>query len=124
MINFDNYTNENKTEHNSKWRYIPDHPYRILIVGGSGLAKTNGLLNLINNQPDINKIYLYAKDLYETKYQYFIKKREKVGLDHFKNPKAIIDYSNDVQDIYKSIEDYNPNKKRKVLRFLMIRLQI
>ena len=124
MINFDNYTNENKTEHNSKWRYILDHPYRILIVGGSGLAKTNGLLNLINNQPDINKIYLYAKDLYETKYQYFIKKREKVGLDHFKNPKAIIDYSNDVQDIYKSIEDYNPNKKRKVLRFLMIRLQI
>ena len=103
---------------------FPDHPYRILIVGGSGLAKTNGLLNLINNQPDINKIYLYAKDLYETKYQYFIKKREKVGLDHFKNPKAIIDYSNDVQDIYKSIEDYNPNKKRKVLRFLMIRLQI
>ena len=58
MINFDDYTNENIIEHNSKWPYIPDHPYRILIVGGSGSGKTNALLNLINNQPDIDKIYL------------------------------------------------------------------
>ena len=61
MINFDKYTNENKTEHfknNLKWPYIPDHPYRILIIGGSGFVKTNALLNLINNQPDIDKIYL------------------------------------------------------------------
>ena len=65
MINFDNYTNENKTEYNSKWRYIPDHPYRILIMGGSGSGKTNALLNLINNQPDIDKIYLYSKDRFE-----------------------------------------------------------
>ena len=63
MINFDNYTNENKTEHNAQWPYIPDHPCRILIVGDSGSGKTNALLNLINNQPDIDKIYLYAKDL-------------------------------------------------------------
>ena len=56
MINFDYYTNENKIEHNLKWPYIPDHPYRILIVGGSGSEKTNALLNLINNQPDIDKI--------------------------------------------------------------------
>ena len=56
MINFDDYTNEIKTEHNSKWPYIPDHPYRILVVGGSGSRKTNALLNLINNQPDIDKI--------------------------------------------------------------------
>ena len=62
MINFDEYTNENKIEHNSKWPYIPDHPYRILIIGGSGSGKTNALLNLINNQPDIDKIYLYAKE--------------------------------------------------------------
>ena len=54
MINFDDYTNEDKTEHNSEWPYIPDHPYRILIVGGSGSGKTNALLNLINNQPDID----------------------------------------------------------------------
>ena len=65
MINFDDYTNENIVEHNSKWLYIPDHPYRILIIGGSGSGKTNALLNLINNQPDIDKIYLYAKDVYE-----------------------------------------------------------
>ena len=88
MINFDEYTNENKTERNSKWPYIPDHPYRILIVAGSGSGKANALLNLINNQPDIYKIYLYAKDLYEAKYQYLINKREKKGLDHFKDPKA------------------------------------
>ena len=54
MINFDDYTNENKIEHNSKWPYIPDHPCRILIAGCSGSGKTNALLNLINNQPDIN----------------------------------------------------------------------
>ena len=62
MINFDNYTNENKTEHNLKWPYIPDNPYRISIIGGSESGKANALLNLINNQPDIDKIYLYAKD--------------------------------------------------------------
>ena len=60
MINFDNYTNENKREHNLKGQYIPDHPYRILIIGGSGSGKTNALLNLINDQPDTDKIYLYA----------------------------------------------------------------
>ena len=115
MINFDEYTNENKIEHNSKWPYIPDHPYRILIIGGSRSRKTNALLNLINNQPDIDKIYLYAKDPYEAKYQYLINKREKVGLDHFDDPKTFIEYSNDMQDVYKNIEDYNPRKKRKVL---------
>ena len=67
MINFDDYTNENIVEHNSKWplKIIPDYPYRILIIGGSGSGKTNALLNLINNQRDINKIYLYAKYPYE-----------------------------------------------------------
>ena len=115
MINFDDYTNENTIEHNSKWPYIPDYPYRILIIGGSGSGKTNALLNLINNQPDIDKIYLYAKDPYENKYQYLINKREKVGLNHFNDPKAFMEYSNDMQDVYKNIEDYNPIKKRKVL---------
>ena len=115
MINFDDYTNENKTEHNSKWPYIPDHPYRILIVAGSGSGKINALLNLINNQPDIDTTCLYVKDPYEAKYQYVINKREKVGLDHFKDPKAFIEYSNDMQDVYKNIEDYNPGKKCKML---------
>ena len=58
MINFDDYTNENKVEHSLKLLHIPDHPYRILIVRGSGSGKTNALLNLINNQPGIDKIYL------------------------------------------------------------------
>ena len=74
MINFDDYTDENKKEHNLKWPYIPDHPYRILIIGGSGSGKTNALLNLIDNKPDIDKIYLYGKDSYEAKYQYLIKR--------------------------------------------------
>ena len=115
MINFDEYTNENIIEHNSKCPYIPDHPYRILIIGGSGSGKTNALLNLINNQPDIDKIYLYAKDLYEKEYQYLINKREKVRLNHFNDPKAFIEYSNDMQDVSKNIEDYNPIKNRKIL---------
>ena len=113
MISFDDYTNENKIQHSPKWPYIPDHTYRLVIVGGSGTGKTNALLNLINNQPDIDKIYLFAKDPYEAKYQYLINKREKVGLDHFNDPKAFMEYSNDKQDVYKNIEDCNPNKKVK-----------
>ena len=113
MINFDNYINENKTEHDSNWPYSPDHPYRILIVGGSGSGKTNELLNLINNQAYIDKIHLYAKDRYEAKYQYFINKREKVGLNHYDDPKAFMEYSNDMQDVYKNIEKYNPVKNVK-----------
>ena len=76
MINLDSITNENNKEHNEKWPYIPDHPYRILIIGGSGSGKTNALLNLIKEQDDIDKIYLYAKDLSEPKYEFLIKKRE------------------------------------------------
>ena len=115
MINFDDHTNENIIEHNSKWPYIPDHPYRIFIIGGSGSGKINALLNLIKNQPDIDKIYFYAKDPYEKKYQYLINKREKVGLNHFNDPKGFMEYSNDMQDVHKNIEDYNPIKKRKIL---------
>ena len=96
MINFDNYTNGNKTKHNPDWQYIPDHPYRILTIGGSGSGKTNRLLNLIDKQPDIDKIYLYAKDPYQAKYQYLIKIHEEVGLKHFKDPKAFIEYSIDM----------------------------
>ena len=72
-------------------------------------------MNLINNHPDIDKIYLYAKDPYEAKYQYLINKPEKVGLDYFNDPKAFMEYSNDMLDIYKNIEEYNLGKKRNVL---------
>ena len=90
MINFDDYVNEKKTEHNKNWSYIPDHTYRILMIGGSGSGKTNKLLNLIENQPNIDKIYLYTKDTYGAKYQYLIDKREGVGITHFNDPKAFI----------------------------------
>ena len=100
MINFDDYVNENKTEHNKNWPYIPDHPYRILIIGGSGSGKTNLLFNLIENQPDIYKIYLYAKDPYEVKYQYLNNKRKNMGINHFNDPKAFIEYSNDKHYVY------------------------
>ena len=92
MINVDDYTNENKTKHHSKWEHIPNHPHWILIIGRSGSGKTNSLLNLINNQPDFDKIYLYTKDPYKTKYQYLINKREKIGLNHYDDPKAFIEY--------------------------------
>ena len=113
MINFDDYTNENKAQHNSKWPYIPNHPYRVLIIGGSGSEKTNALLNLIENQPDIDKIYLYVKDPYEVKYQYLINILEKVGLKHFNDPKAFIQYLNNMQDVYKNIDECNIDKVRK-----------
>ena len=92
MVNFDDYANKNKTEHNLNWPYIPDHPYRILVMGGSESGKTNALLNLINKQPDIEKIYLYAKDPFEAKYQILIDRRESVVLKHFNDPKAFIEY--------------------------------
>ena len=86
-----------------------------LISSGSG--KTNSLLNLINNQPDIDKINFQAKDQYEVKYQFLINKRKSTGLKHFNHPRAFIEYSNDMQDDYKNIEEYNIDKKRKILIF-------
>ena len=115
MVNFDDYVNENKTEHNKNWPYISDKPYRILIIGVSGSGKKNVLLNLIGKQPDIDKIYLYAKDPYEAKYQYLINKRENVGINHFNDPKAFIEYSNDMCDVDKNINYYNPDKENKIL---------
>ena len=110
-----NYVNENKTKHNKNWPYIPDHPYRILIIEGSGSEKTNLLLNLIEKQPDIDKICLYTKDPYESKYQYLVNKRDGVGINQFHDSKTFIDYSNDMHDVYKNIDEYNPYKKNKIL---------
>ena len=115
MINLDNYVNENKTKHSQKWPYIPGHPYRILITGGSGSGTTNALLNLVNNQPYIDKIYLCAKDPYEAKHNFLISKRESTGLKHLNDHKAFTEYSNDMQDIYENVDEYNIDKERKIL---------
>ena len=82
MINLNSITNESNKEHNEKWPFIPDHPYRILIIGGSGSEKTNALLNLIGQQDDIDKIYLDGKDLSEPKYEFLIKKIEDAGINN------------------------------------------
>ena len=115
MINFDDHVNENKTINNKNYPYIPDHPYRILIIGGSGSGNTNLLLSLMENQLGIDKTYLYPEDPYESKYQYLISKREVVGINHFNDPTAFIDYSNDMHNVYENIDDYNPDKQNKIL---------
>ena len=91
MINLDNITNENNKEHNEKWPYIPDHPYRILTTGGSGSGKTNTLLYLIKEQDNIDRIYLYAKDLSKAKYEFLIKKREDVEIKYCTDQNAFIE---------------------------------
>ena len=104
MFNSDSIINEN----NEKWPYIPDHPYRMMIIGGSGSGKTNALLSLINEQNyDIDKIYLYAKDLSKPQYEYLIKKHENAGIKHLNDPNAFIECSNMMDAIYKNISDYN-----------------
>ena len=115
MINLDSITNENNQEHNEKWPYMPDYPYRILIIEGSGSRKANALINLINEQGDIDKIYLYAKDFSESKYEILIKNRENVGIKHFNDPNAFIECSNMMDDVYENINDYNLIRKRKIL---------
>ena len=117
MINLKSITNENNKKQNEKWPYIPDHPYRTIIIGGSGSGKTNTLINLINEQKDIDKIYLYVRDLSETKYEYLIKKRKDIGIKHLNNPNAFIECSNTMGDVYQNIDDYNLNRKRKILIF-------
>ena len=115
MINLDSITNENNKEHYEQWSYIPDHLYRIIIIGGSGSRKTNALINLINEQNDIDKIYLYARDLSEPKYEYLNKKLEDAGIKHINNQNAFINCSNTMDDVYVNIHDYNPSRKRKIL---------
>ena len=87
----------------------------ILIIGASGSGKTNLLLNLLENQPNIDKIYLYAKDPYEAKYQYLINKIERLAINHFNDPKVFTEYSNDMHDVYKNIDSYNLDKENEIL---------
>ena len=113
MINLDSNTNENNKRHNEKWPYIPDHPYRIIVIGGSGSRKTNALIKLINEQNDIDKIYLFARDLSEPIYEYLTKTRQDAGIKHLNNPNVFIECSNTMDDVYENINDYNPIRKRK-----------
>ena len=118
MINLDSITKESNKEHNEKWPYIPDHPYRIMITGGCGSGKTKALINLRNEQNNIDKIYLYAKDLSEPKYEFLIIKHENVGTKHLNDPNTFIECSNTMDDIYENINDYNPIKKKKKINCL------
>ena len=115
MFNLDVITNSNNVKHNLKWPYNLDHPYRILIIVGSGSGKTNALLNLIkerDNDELIDKIYLYAKDLNEQKYQLLIKKREEAGMVlNEPNPEAFIEYSNTMDGAYNNINNYNSTRR-------------
>ena len=115
MINLENIINNNNKNHKEKWPYIPDYPYRISIIGGSGSRKTNTLLNLINAQRDIDKIYFYAKDLSEPKYEYLIKNCKNIGIKHLNDSKAFTECSDTVNDVYENIDDYNLRRKRKIL---------
>ena len=111
MIDLNIITNEN----NETWSYISDHPYRILIIEGYKSGKTNSLINLINEQNDIDKISLYAKDLSEPWYKYLIKTRKNAGIKHFNDLNALIECWNILDDIYENIDDYSPSRKRKIL---------
>ena len=115
MISLDKIVNNNNEEHNEKWLYISDHPYKILIIGGSGSGKTNALLNLINEQKDSDKIYLYAKYLSEPKYEFLIKNRENAGLKYLNDSNAFIECSNTMANVYENIDYYNLSRKRQIL---------
>ena len=86
-----------------------------MIIGGSGSRKTNALINLIKEQDDIDKIYLYAKDLSESKYEFLIKKREDAGIKCLNDPNAFIECENTMDDVYENIGNYNPSRKRETL---------
>ena len=93
-------------------------PFRMLVIGPSGSGKTNLLLNMIqklNDTDPIDKIYLYAKDLSEPKYKYLINKRESAGNKYFNNPTVFIEYSNDMNEVFINIDDYNKQRKHKIL---------
>ena len=111
MLNLDDIVSNKKkssSEHN-------DWSFRMLIIGPSGSDKTNTLLHLINNFHPIDKIYLYAKDTDEKKYQYLINKREQAGIKNLNDPHAFIKYSNDMNYVLEDINNYNKNRDKKVL---------
>ena len=92
-----------------------DWPFRMLIIGPSGSGKTNTLLHLINNLHPIDKIYLYAKDIHEPKYEYLINKKEQAGIKNLNDLHAFIEYSDDMNYVLDDINNYNKNRDKKVL---------
>ena len=114
MLNLDDIViNKKTTERSSSERNT--WPFRMLIIGPSGSGKTNTLLHLINNLHPIDKIYLYAKDTDKRTYQFLINKREQAGIKNLKDPHAFIEYSNDMDDVFDNINNYNKNRDKKVL---------
>ena len=109
MLNLDNIVNNKKENKDNNL------PFRMLIIGASGSGKTNTLLHLINNLHPIDKIYLYTKDIHKPKYEYLINKREKAGIKNLDDPKAFIEYSDDMDDVLDDINNYNKNRDKKVL---------
>ena len=115
MINFDDVTKKNIKEHNLNLQQIPDHPYKIWIIGGSESEKANSLFNLIWHQPDIDKSYLYVKDPYEAKCQFLIDTQGSTSLKNWMMLKLLLNI--DMANIYTNVEEYNQNKKLKILIF-------
>ena len=118
MLNLDNIVsnkNENKDTTGSSSSESNNWPFRMLIIGPSGSGKTNTLLHLINNLHPIDKIYLYAKDINEPKYEYLINKREQAGIKNLNDPHAFVEYSDDMDDVLDDINNYNKNRDKKVL---------
>ena len=109
MLNLDNIVSNENENKDYNW------PFCMLIIGPSGSGKTNTLLHLINNLDPIDKIYLYAKDIHEPKYEDLINKREQAGIKHLDDPKAFIEYSDDMDDVLDDINNYNKNRDKKVL---------
>ena len=107
MLNLDNIVSNKSENKDNNW------PFRMLIIGPSGSGKTNTLLHLINNLHPIDKIYLYAKDLHEPKYEYLINKREQAGIKNLNDPHAFIEYSDDMNDVLDDINNYNKNRDKK-----------
>ena len=109
MLNLDNIVSNKNENKDNNW------PFRMLIIGPSGSGKTNILLHLINNLHPIDKIYLYAKDGHEPKYEYLINKRERTGIKNLNDSHAFIEYSDDMNDVLDDINDYNKDRDKKVL---------
>ena len=109
MLNLDNIVSNKNENKDNNW------PFRMLNIGPPGSGKTNTLLHLINNLHPIEKIYLFAKDIHEPKYECLINKREQARIKNLDDRKPFIEYSDDMDDALDDINNYNKNRDKKVL---------